>query len=240
MIREFNRYLREYRRYRKRSGVSLSPATTLRGFGPWTRMRHSDGNALEDRIPGMPFEAVRILDRHTRAGSKVFEWGMGGSTAYFLDRGATVHSVEHDAQWYHKLESMMIDHPRWTGELIVPQPTDDGQRTDATDPVGYGSNHADFRCCQFEAYARAIETFEPQTFDVVVVNGRARVSCAYHAMDRVKVGGILVLGDTKRPWYSRAVRRVATSRHWRVLNGSGPVPYHSGFNSTYAYQRRAA
>src|SRR3972149_5458066 len=55
---------------------------------------------ITDRRPWMTYPAVNWLQRRVRPGMRVFEWGMGGSTMFFLNTGAHVTSVEHDAAWH--------------------------------------------------------------------------------------------------------------------------------------------
>jgi len=47
-------------------------------------------------------------------------------------------------------------------------------------------------------------------FDFVLVDGRDRVRCVTKARDRVKPGGVLMLDNSERTWYSRA---------WELMEG---------------------
>ena len=46
-------------------------------------------------------------------------------------------------------------------------------------------------------------------FDLVIVDGRARPSCVFHAMSKVRAGGYLMLDDTDRQRYEEAMSLLA-------------------------------
>jgi hypothetical protein len=50
-----------------------------------------------------------------------------------------------------------------------------------------------------------IDRFEDESFDLVLVDGRARVAAVRHAMPKVRPGGLLVLDDAERPRYREAI-----------------------------------
>ena len=56
------------------------------------------------RLPWLPFRLIDELAAVIGPGSRVFEYGGGGSTLWFLDRGAEVVTVEHHEGWANQLE----------------------------------------------------------------------------------------------------------------------------------------
>jgi predicted O-methyltransferase YrrM len=108
--------------------------------------------------------------------SRIFEYGGGGSTAWFADRAGQVVTVEHDGAWHKALVGALAPFDNvdviWAAEL--------------TD------------------YVATIDRCGDEPFDVVVVDGRERVACIERAMPRVKPGGLLILDDSARPKYARA------------------------------------
>jgi hypothetical protein len=66
-----------------------------------------------------------------------------------------------------------------------------------------GHTHLDFT-----SYARAIRD-ERDPFDLVIVDGRARVACLAHALDRVRPGGLVLFDDAQRAEYRAALDAVA-------------------------------
>lgn len=63
-------------------------------------------NAPEDRfndpVPWITWHAVAVLEQEAanRSGQAVLEWGMGGSTLWYQQRGLRVTAIEHDPQWF--------------------------------------------------------------------------------------------------------------------------------------------
>src|SRR4051812_45501617 len=68
-------------------------------FFPW-RVSLREGNTpTGDERPWVTFTAISKLESLIREGTRVFEYGAGGSTLFFLQRGALLVTVEHDAAW---------------------------------------------------------------------------------------------------------------------------------------------
>ncbi|MBI5865097.1 MAG: hypothetical protein HZB38_11440 [Planctomycetes bacterium] len=60
---------------------------SLRYYGAW-KASLDGASALDDERPWITFAATRFLERAVRPGSRVFEWGSGGSTLFFRNLGA--------------------------------------------------------------------------------------------------------------------------------------------------------
>lgn len=149
-------------------------------------------------LPWWTFEAVEKVDAflQERPDARVFEYGSGASTIWLSRRAASVVSVEHDRAW----------HPIVVGKL-----PSDGVRVrlvapdalPAPDPR-YLSTKPAWRGCNFHSYVHAIDD-EPGQFDVIVIDGRARVACLEHAARRLAPDGLIVFDNTHRPAYRRAI-----------------------------------
>lgn len=147
------------------------------------------------RLPWLPFRLIDELAEVVGPGTKVFEFGGGGSTLWFLDRGAQVVTVEHHEGWADQL-SQAIDDPSWT---LLRRPADQ----------------------QYAAYVAAIEDYPEDWFDLVVVDGRERARCAATATTRVRPGGLLLVDDIDRARYQPAVDALGWPR--RDVVGFAPA-----------------
>lgn len=136
-------------------------------------------STMELRLPWLPFQLIDELAQTVRPGTKVFEYGGGGSTLWLLDRGAYVVTVEHDPGWAEHLRSSVTS-SRWT--LLEP-----------------GEANA------YESYVSAIDIYDDDSFDVVVVDGRERARCVAAARTKVRPGGILIVDDADRERYQDAI-----------------------------------
>lgn len=147
------------------------------------------------RCPWLPFRLIDELESMVGPSSRVFEYGGGGSTLWFLDRGAEVVTVEHEPFWAARLRSL-VDSPRW---FLLERGSDDAYAT----------------------YVEAISDFPECSFDVVIVDGRERVRCAHRALPYVRPGGWLIVDDVDRTRYAAGLSDVGWPR--RDVVGFAPA-----------------
>jgi len=170
--------------------------TSLRYAFRWALSRRSGRSAIADGVPWVPFVALRWLSRQLGREMRAFEWGSGGSTVFLARRLREVVSVEHDAAW-HALVAERLRREGLTScryELIEPRPAPPGGTQ-----FGSGQRGSTELC--FEQYVRAIERYPEQHFDLVMIDGRARMACLRAAFSRVKVGGIVYLDNSNYERY---------------------------------------
>lgn len=195
----------------------------------WFRTQRRGTTPLDDRQPWMVFRAIDLLDRHLEAGMSVFEYGPGGSTAFFLDHGCEVVSVEHDADWIAALRGSLTAGGAWT---LHERPEAHDLGEDPRDPYAYGST----RGGHHGAYVQTIDAYGE--FDVIVVDGRARPACLRHAIPHVAPGGLLVLDNAERATYRYALGVALVEREgWPSREFFGPNPYGPHFSATRTWQR---
>jgi hypothetical protein len=185
---------------------------------------------LRKPSPWISFDAVEYLNTQLLKGRRVFEYGSGGSTLYWLARGAECVSVEHDAGWYEKLSERLATTPGIEYRLVLPTPLADGGVSGGVDdPASYLSSNEFYQGCSFRSYVSQIDDFPPGHFDLVMVDGRARPSCIRHAMSRVRAGGMLVVDNSDRPTYSRALKEL---EGYSRMSFRGAVPQVVGWGQT--------
>lgn len=171
----------------------------------WLRSRRPD-YLLKQRVPWLVFQAIDHLAAFELKGRRVFEYGSGGSTLFWQTRGASVVSVEHDPTWFAAVRSRLAAAPAVDYRLIEPQPGSSLQASDPSDPNAYLTTDERWRDASFRRYVTAIEEFADGSFDIVLVDGRARPSCIKHGAPKVALGGVLILDDSQRPYYLAETR----------------------------------
>jgi hypothetical protein len=125
-------------------------------------------------VPWLARPAVDFLDQLDLRGLHVFEYGGGGSTGYWLRRGARVRCVESSAQWADRLAQRWGEVPGFRVELH-------------RDP-------ARFAACIHD---------EDVLYDIVLVDAHPgyRRGCGKAAAAGLRPGGLLVLDDA--PFYPK-------------------------------------
>lgn len=199
----------------------------LRAYPRWKKSVSAGADTVTLRLPWINYAAIDCLAKRLRPGDRVFEYGCGGSTLFFLDRGLRVVSVEHEEAWLSRVRELaktgdgatvwqgLLRQPRACPGVPSPQ--------DLADVDGYRSANRRFAELSFEDYAGAIDTFPDAHFDTVLVDGRARPSCVKHSALKVRPGGLLLLDNTERSYYLEG--STACLSGWaKVLDCFGPTP----------------
>ncbi len=153
-------------------------------------------------LPWMNYNAIDHIENHIKKGALVFEYGSGSSTRYWISMGCKVTSVEHDKEFYRAMHHVLAD--KCDYRLVEPE----------LDPIINMKSHelaenyksSDFDGYNFENYAKAIDVYPDNYFDLVVVDGRARPACIKHAVSKIRSGGILVLDNSDRDYYLKNTR----------------------------------
>lgn len=202
----------------------LRASEARRSFRPWWRTTriHQEHDPIKDRQPWLTYAALRHLDNHVRPGCRVFEYGVGGSTLYFLDQEATLVSVEHNPVWGRDVTRLASGD--WELHIVPPEDDDD---------IHYRSERAPG---SWRKYATIVDRY--RTFDVIMVDGRARSACLRHAKNHLAPGGLLVLDNSERPVYREAAREI-DRLGWDRTDFYGPGPYNLFFWQTTIWQAPA-
>jgi Methyltransferase domain len=128
-----------------------------------------------------------------RPGTRMLEWGAGGSTVWLaqnLPTGATLTSIEHDPKWFHTVHDHIGDAPQV--RLLL---------REATGPLGTNATIAEEDSTPLRSFVHAVEG---EQFDLIMVDGNARDACLRQAKTLLAPGGIVMLHDAQRAWYDEA------------------------------------
>jgi hypothetical protein len=174
---------------------SLHALGTLRAMGwqPSIRMGRPVG-PLGEPIPWITYPALAWLNKRIRPSDQVFEFGSGHSTLWFAARVASVVAVEDNPDWATYVRS----HVPATATVLSP-----GQPSSAT---GDGADE----------YATMIDRFPPETFDIILIDGRDRNECVRRAVGRVKDTGIVILDNSERPGNADGIRTLEEAGFMKI------------------------
>lgn len=168
--------------------------------------------------PWWTFRSADAVADHLRRhpGARVFEWGSGASTAWLAARAGSVVAVEHDPGWAEQVQALVG--PRAT--VVVTPP----ERTNGSGPGVVRSSKPGFDGLDFASYVRAIDE-HPGTFDLVVIDGRAREACLPRALARLAPDGLVVFDNVDRRRYRDAISRHAGIEVWTTRGLTPALPY---------------
>ncbi|MDH3691158.1 MAG: hypothetical protein OEU36_17075 [Gammaproteobacteria bacterium] len=199
----------------------------IRFYRVWKASLSVDASPVKDKSPWMTFSAIEFLDRFLDKEKTVFEYGCGGSSLFFARRARHVISAEHDPAWAELVDKEIGEAGYGNWQCRVVEPTHNDGQCDS----GYSSRGKSLRDKCFEAYAKTITAYPDKSFDVVVIDGRARVGCAIHAVNKVAEHGCFVLDNSERDWYA-PIHELLKGYGWKRYNFFGPGPYNRYFWAT--------
>lgn len=170
-----------------------------RSFPKWFWSFRPGYSLLHEATPWISFEAAKWLQSYIRKNMKVFEYGSGGSTIFLAERAGRVFSVEHDKHWY-TLVSRVLEQRGLTNctyqlhepHVVGAVPTD---RLESS-RFGYGETSGKYAGMCFDEYVKSIDTHPNHSFDLVLVDGRARAACIERALCKIRAGGYLLLDNS--------------------------------------------
>jgi hypothetical protein len=219
----------------------LGPSDIARCFMPWLASLISDNTPLDDEQPWITFPARYFLRRILTRDFRVFEFGAGGSTLFFAKRVKELVTVEHEAEWLKRTAAKVRfrQNFKWQSLLEPPTPNSSKACFAIGDPDSYASTDVNYVDMSFEKYATSIEQYEPDYFDLVSIDGRARPSCFKHSLSRVKQGGYILVDNAEREEYGY-VERTAKQFGLEVLDFWGPGPYNKYFWRTILIRKTAS
>lgn len=179
--------------------------------------RRPSRSALTDGVPWVPFDVCAWLQEHVSRDDRVFEWGSGGSTVFLGSRVESLVSIEHDLEWHRRVKAELgrlglsrVDY-RW----IAPEPEPPAEQR-------YSSGHSTARGLGFRAYVETIRDFSDESFDLILIDGRARTSCLEAAWNKVSRGGHVLLDNSD---YARYQPFLTTPEGFVRRDFVGASPY---------------
>jgi predicted O-methyltransferase YrrM len=175
-------------------------------------------------LPWISWPCIDWLDQLDLGGKRIFEYGGGGSTLYFLRRGASVRTVENSVAWAGRIQA------RVTEEGLHESRRFDLELVEI--PEHPGPAHRELS----STYVRALGG---GPWDLVLVDGadgslNLRMECLQQARETVNSHGFVVLDDAWRKGYETAPSIMSGFRR-QIFQGVGPS--RPGVTRTDVYSR---
>jgi hypothetical protein len=182
-------------------------------------------------VPWITYPAATMLSRIIRPDFKVFEFGCGSSTVWWNKRVVTVVAVDHNQQWVEKIRAKAsqatITHRTMNCPVVYPAIIEEFFQKKYSLPtsgnVAHDIEHG-LLCRAFTEYASEILTYPDGYFDLVVVDGMARVLTAWLAARQLGPNGIVLFDNSERWQYNAAYQLLIDAGFIRLdFWGIGPV-----------------
>lgn len=151
-----------------------------------------------------------------RPGARIFEYGAGASTVWLAKRAGQVDSVEHDTQWVEFVREMLGDTPGVSLHAVPPAA--------ATEDTVVRSGRVGHTDLDFADYVSTIDQVGGP-FDLIVVDGRARVDAFRRSLDHLADGGVIVFDNIKRKRYWDVISALPGLRIELLKGGTPTLPY---------------
>jgi hypothetical protein len=182
--------------------IDLKAVYILRNYGMlyeegwWESYRKKQSIDKEGRpIPWFTYPCIIFLNERIKGEFKIFEYGSGNSTFWWAERASEVVTCEHDLYWYEKIKSDLPHNVTIFHRNLV-----------------YGGE-----------YSKSITNFK-EYFDIIVIDGRDRVSCAKNSILALKEDGVIIWDDTERQRYQEGIKFLEASGFKRIdFWGTRPI-----------------
>lgn len=193
-------------------------------------------------VPWFTYAAIDFLERELSNDVKLFEYGGGNSTLFWGRRLKEVRTVDHDIGFESFIRSKIRPNCHWKTiqdfaeiegslkylEKFLPKFVDPefNERT-------YRSGQLNNR---FQRYAIETLSYNPDYFDVIVIDGMARNFCSWSASLHFRSKGFIVFDNSERDFYRPALEHLEDQGYRKIdFDGLGPInPY--GWRTSILYK----
>lgn len=183
---------------------------------------------MEKKVPWMTVPAYNFLNKICKPGMNVFEFGAGASTLFFEEKGVNLYSVEHNRNWFYQISKLIgdADYGNVSITLCEPSVNFEGEVVLSNKDEAYiNKNYFD--------YVHNINRYDDGFFDIIVIDGRARVACFREAIPKLKNGGYLVFDNGDRKEYEIALEKMIP---FLLFSDYSVTMYDLNFSQTNIYQ----
>lgn len=231
-----------YKEFRKKKKIRII-VDSFRHLKKWKKtMKNKDfPTSLDEFVPWMNFNVISFLEKYLRNDMQVFEWGSGNSTVFLSQRVNHVISIEHNKEWYYKIIELIQKSKIANVDYKLIEPTEISKfdaELDFMNPSHYYSKDQEYSTKRFKEYVLSIDNYPDKSFDLIIIDGRARPSCLLHAFKKIKDSGYILLDNTERKRYLESIEIKELLTNCIVKEYVGHTPFlYEYFNTTIIRKR---
>lgn len=219
---------------------NFSTFENFRYYNRWKTSLQQGRNSIVDEQPWITFPVIDFLKKNVDHNTRVFEYGGGGSTLFFIHRAKEVVTVEHDQQWFSTLQQTIAAKKlnNWTGKFVLPEKMNTAHSLNPSDPAHYYTYDKAFENFTFKSYASSIDQYPDGHFDIVLVDGRSRPSCIHHSISKIRKGRYLIVDNSDRAYYFTKLMNTIQKHFKLIYDKKALSPYAGFFTQTGIWQKR--
>lgn len=184
----------------------------------------------EGYTPWYNFPAIKFTKDILKPEHKVLEYGAGYSTLFYRDRVSELYTVEHNEEWAAKVTeidpNMVINIvPKFSNYKPEAQELlDEFIRMELPLPCSTDEKHDEIHGLlnsEFVGYASMIFDKPKGYFDIVVIDGMARVLTGFFAANMIKDDGYIILDNSDR-WVYNPLQKYLIEKGFGRVDIWGP------------------
>ena len=131
-------------------------------------------------VPWLAPAAVDFLDGYMQPSDDMLEFGSGRSTLWFASKVHHITSVEHNPEWYARINSKISTSSITNISYLLHQKQEESIPASETN------------------YVMATASFKFSSLDIVLVDGTYRAQCVLKSLPLLKPGAILIIDNVNR------------------------------------------
>lgn len=166
--------------------------------------------------PWLSPSSIKFLKSYLTKDMVGFEFGSGISTLFIAPKVKHLTSIEHNNQWYslivEKLKSSNINNVDY--KFIAQEKlNEDNNCTELKSQYDFDSRS------DYYSYYKAAESIPDESLDFIIVDGRARPECVFHALKKMKKDAMIILDNSERDRYKVVFEMLCMYETYTTTNG---------------------
>ena len=198
-------------------------------------IRNGESMDMHGPVPWITYSATRYLSKIVQDNYRILEFGAGNSTRWWATRVSEVVSVEHDPSWAAAVKNRKLKNvtvvERAMGDPVLFKHSEVIMRefyplhlAAKASPDPTRNYRAGLLDNEFHSYASVLLDYPAGYFNIIVVDGMARVLTAWLASRQLADDGMIVFDNSDREEYSAAYRYLEQTGFVRIdFSGLGPL-----------------
>lgn len=187
---------------------------------PVTKVRYHFFRKRFDPSPWLSPAAISFFNEWLDGTQVGCEFGSGGSTLFFSGRVKQLVSIEHNKEWYDKITAGL---PAALKDKITYRFVPENDPAEAPETLPELEAHPELDDFEYRKkyfnYIYALHDLPDESFDFIIVDGRARTECVIVNLQKLKPGGLLVLDNSERDRYLPVFRLLKGWEYAWTTNG---------------------